>query len=427
MSEFNAHDILAKLRSGGDSATGVRASISASPAPQTNNVRASFISAPSSGGSNIRASITGAGVTNPRASFIMSSAPSSSSSMQHQQATPASAYAGPSSTPFSSAIHTPAPMPSPMSPNRTINFQDHQSRPTSPMYRKEHLDLREALERENKALLDQLKRCKADYKALEQQKDQLVGEYCAYKVKKESLCAKYRGDIAVLTEQLNALTGEKTPKYTNSKPLSHNKPFKPATNTQTYLDPSPGHASRDARGEEVREKLAAVTAAGGMAPFAQPTFTQVMRRITPAGKNYIDTLRSGGGGSKKANGVAGGSSSSSGSGSNNHGSDSHPSSPRQASFGQLGQPQFDPSPYYNHHHEASHGSNGYDHGQGQGQSHPNPHSHSRSHSYHLSNSFSQSGGSRGQTYVFSDRRPGADDDDDDDDVPVVEIDLSTRV
>lgn len=324
----------------------------------------------------------------------------------------------PGFSPFATATPAQSFAPATASPtNRTVNFPAPAA-PTSPLYRKEHLDLREALERENKTLQDQLKRCKTDYKILSEQKDALLGEYRAYKAKKETLCAKYRGDIAVLTDQLNSLTdGQHKPRYTNNKPLSGTKPFVQTPNTHTYLDSSsPRRREKiDARGNEVREKLATVTAANNQAPFAQPTFTEVMRRITPTHKAFDSSLRApptaiaGALGSKKATGTSGnGGGSSSSSSSNQYNSSSvgssngqaasrQPFSGRAASFSHFDTQQ--PSP----HHDGS----------GFGQAHSQRDG---------SISFSMSG-SRGG-FVFSDRRPG--EEEDEGDVPLVMIDLSTR-
>ena len=294
------------------------------------------------------------------------------------------------------------------------------------------MDLREALERENKTLQDQLKKCKADYKILSEQKDALLGEYRAYKAKKETLCAKYRGDIAVLTDQLNSLTdGQHKPRYTNSKPLSGTKPFAHTPSTHTYLDSSSPRrrGKSDARSEEVREKLAAVTANNSHAPFAQPTFTEVMRRITPTHKAFVSSLRAplaatgGAVNNKRVTGTAATATAaatsisiSSSSSSNQYNSNSisinngqsvsrQPFSGRSsASFSHFDAMQ--PSPHHqqhNHHHDGSFG---------------------QAHS-HRDGSFSFSAsGSRGG-FVFSDRRPG--EEEDESDVPVVEIDLSTRM
>lgn len=278
MAEFNAEDILRKLRNGQSGET----------APNTAAQRGSIIGAPSA--SALRSTNAGIQTSSSSSSTKVNGAQSRNMAVLDPAQT---------STSFTTEPHE---------RSRSSTKQNHLSSefghsfpgqsqvpvaPVSPIHRKEQLDIRETLERENAQLREELKKAKARVKELENENGTLSSDFRSYKSKKEALLAKDRGIIAQLTDKLNALTGEKNPQYSNNKPLSRPSPFKQPANTSKYLENSSSNKKQQKISEDVREKLEAMSASGSSKSFANPTWNDMMRRITPQDHDYNKSLRSG--------------------------------------------------------------------------------------------------------------------------------------
>ena len=263
---------------------------------------------------------------------------------------------------------------------------------SSPLYRKERLDVRETLEQDNAHLREELKKAKAEIKALKQSNETISNNFRSYQAKKDDLLREKLGIIAELKNKIIALTGERPPNYSNNKPLSQSSPSNrlPSTSVSKMLDKSGISKKQQKLSEEMRGKLEALSAAGNSAPFAKPTWSTVARHITPREHEFAMSLR----------------------GNDHHQHHVGGASPRQIS------------------REASTGAGG---GMGLGMGggttyvggspdfqnsyHPTLSLHTEGHAFNLSGSKALSG------HFFKDRRPGEDDGGDE---PVIEIDLSTR-
>ena len=348
----------------------------------------------------IRGGQTGAVVTVGRSSVATPSVPTT---------TPASMRASVLGAPRASM--TPIPMSSngsgladkPQSPEAQAQGYDlsSSSGPPSPLYRKERLDVREALERDNAHLREELKKAKAEIKALKIFTETQSNEFRAYQAKKEGLLHEKLTIIGQLKQKLIVLTREKGPRYSNNKPLERAQ-SSPSTLTSNWLE-KPGGSKKQAKAnEEIRAKLEALSSAGNSAPFAKPTWNEVMRRITPHEQDFTRSFRnnavSGLGSASRerdATGTAeGGSPGTSGFNTNN----------------------YERSPTHSHgihdhyHQHSFHAANSY--------------SNYGHHDTHGPFSLSSSGASKGHTHI--NRRPGAGDQNDEGDEPIVLIDLSTR-
>jgi len=362
MSEFNAEEILRRLRQGE----------AATPAA----MRSSIISAPSTAAqvnTAPRASLAPA----PRSSILLTAgvsplSPSPEKQQQQQQQQQQKL-------------------------TETVQAPSSSSLLTTPLLRKEHLDIRATLEQENLHLREELKKARAEIKSLKASHEAISNDFRSYKAKKEGLLAKNLGIIAQLTEKLNALTDERGPTkaYTNSKPLSRPSPFKQTPNTSRYLDKNESSKKQDKLNEDMREKLEAMSAAGSSAPFARPTWSEVMRRITPLEQDFVRSFRS----SSAATPV---------SQQQHHSSTARPSSASSSMPNGYHGDSAPSSPTHHHHH----------HSQYQHQSHQHFHHMHAQHSFHAPSMHS----SHSRDTFFKDRMPGVDDDD----APVVDIDLSNR-
>lgn len=358
MSEFNAEEILRRLRQGE----------AATPAA----VRSSIIGAPSTAQVNTapRASLAPA----PRSSILLTAgvSPLSPSPVKQQQ------------------------QQQQQHQHQQYQLSETEQAPSSsslltPLLRKEHLDIRATLEQENLHLRDELKKARAEIKSLKASHEAISNDFRSYKAKKEGLLAKNLGIIAQLTEKLNGLTEERGPTktYTNSKPLSRPSPFKQTPNTSSYLDKNESTKKQDKFNEDMREKLEAMSAAGSSAPFARPTWNEVMRRITPPDQDFVRSFRSSGAAPPASQ--------------HQHSTTARPSSASSSTPNGYHGDYAPSSPTHQHHH----------HGQYQHQHHLHA-----QHSFHAPSMHS----SHSRETFFKDRMPGVDDDD----APVVDIDLTDR-
>ena len=380
MAEFNAEDILRRLR--GETTQGVPASA----------VRASVVAAPPSSS----AAAAAASATGP-ASGVR----------------PLAAPRAPLAAGYSPALVMQTPLANSDRPTHMSAVQiapsEPLSGPVSPLHRKERLDVREALERENAQLRAELKKANDEVKSLKSYNETISNEFRSYKTSKEGLLAQKLGIIAQLSEKLAALTGEKAPKYSNNRPLSQPSPFRPMPSTSQWLDKPASSRKQQRLNEEMREKLEAAGASGS-AGFGKPTWSEIMRRVTPHEQDFTRSFRSSSPRHQHSNGT--GSSNSAPASASALVSASASSASLAAHHGERAYASSTPNtslraPTASHEHGNLSSSNGaHDH-----------------HSYAAFN-LSASASSRGHN-IFKDRRPG--ESEVDDDGPVIEIDLSTRL
>lgn len=257
---------------------------------------------------------------------------------------------------------------------------------SSPLYRKERLDVRDTLEQDNAHLREELKKAKSEIKALKQTNETISNNFRSYQAKKDDLLREKLGIIAELKNKIIALTGDRPPNYSNNKPLSQSTPSRQqSTSVSKLLDKSGTSKKQQRLSEEMRGKLEALSAAGNSAPFAKPTWSTVARHITPRDHDFARSFR--------------------GNDHNDHHHHAGGASPR-------------PTPQ-----STGTGAGG---GMGGGTTYVGG-SPDFQNSYHSTMSFHTEGhafnlsGSRG--HFFKDRRPGEDDGSDE---PAIVIDLSTR-